>query len=147
MPGYTRCQVGRDSKAEPLAEETTAVFTPITYPAELTNGPPLLPGFNAASVCMISSINLPLFARSVRPNALTTPVVTVCCRPIGLPGGNCDLPGLQYVGVGKLQWLQSALHTPSVQQYPWRDQRLASIALISVPSAKATLIPVASSIT
>src|SRR6184192_2353173 len=38
------------AKQMPCAGRIIAVFTPITSPAELTSGPPELPGFNAASV-------------------------------------------------------------------------------------------------
>ena len=65
------------AKQIPCAPWITAVFTPITSPRELTNGPPEFPGFSAASVWMIPSISRPDSARIVRPNALTTPAVTV----------------------------------------------------------------------
>ena len=54
-----------------------AVLTPITRPFESTNGPPEFPGLSAASVWMTSCMSLPEVARKVRPNAETTPVVTV----------------------------------------------------------------------
>ena len=40
---------------------------------------------SAASVWMMSSINRPDRARSERPSALTTPAVTECWKPYGLP--------------------------------------------------------------
>jgi hypothetical protein len=42
--------VARDRKTDPLGGRIIAVLTPITSPAELTSGPPELPGFSAASV-------------------------------------------------------------------------------------------------
>ena len=42
-------------------------------------------GFSAASVWMMSSISRPDRARSDRPSALTTPAVTECWKPYGLP--------------------------------------------------------------
>ena len=61
------------------------MFTPMTSPRELTSGPPELPGFNAASVWMMSSISRPVLARNDLPSALTTPAVTVHWNPYGLP--------------------------------------------------------------
>ena len=58
---------------------------PITSPAVVTSGPPELPGLSAASVCRTSSINRPDRDRSDRPSALTTPAVTECWKPYGLP--------------------------------------------------------------
>ncbi len=54
-----------------------AVLMPTTSPAAVTNGPPELPGFNAASVWITLSISRPERVRSERPRALTTPAVTV----------------------------------------------------------------------
>src|SRR5262245_49808478 len=50
----------------------------------LSSGPPELPGLMAASVWM-KSLKVRSSLRSERPRALTTPVVTVCERPKGLP--------------------------------------------------------------
>jgi hypothetical protein len=47
--------------------------------------PPELPGLIAASVWIISSINVPASDRIVRPRELTIPVVNVLCRPKGFP--------------------------------------------------------------
>jgi hypothetical protein len=47
------------------------------FPVDVTSGPPELPGLSAASVCRMSSINRPDRARSDRPSADTTPLVTV----------------------------------------------------------------------
>src|SRR5689334_4612017 len=66
------------AKQIPCAGTMTAVFTPITAPAESTSGPPELPGFNAASVWMMLSRSLPVAPRIERPSALTMPAVTVC---------------------------------------------------------------------
>src|SRR6267378_1259593 len=73
------------AKQMPCAPGMIAVLTPITAPRESTSGPPELPGLSAASVCSTSSISRPLCARRLRPSALTTPVVTVCWKPYGLP--------------------------------------------------------------
>ncbi len=69
------------AKQMPCAGRMTAVLTPMTSPAELSSGPPELPGLSAASVWRMSSINRPLSERIVRPNALTMPAVTVCWKP------------------------------------------------------------------
>jgi hypothetical protein len=45
-------------------------------------------------------------ARSVRPSALTTPAVTVCCNPSGLPIAMAIWPGLKFFGIGKAEGLQ-----------------------------------------
>src|SRR5437867_1893940 len=50
----------------------------------LSSGPPELPGLIDASVWM-KSVYVRSSVRSERPTALTTPVVTVCERPKGLP--------------------------------------------------------------
>jgi hypothetical protein len=60
-------------------------FTPTTSPCAVTNGPPELPGFRAASVWMTSSMSRPDRARRDRPNALTTPAVTLYWKPYGFP--------------------------------------------------------------
>ena len=73
------------AKQIPCAIGMMAVFTPITSPRESTSGPPELPGLSAASVWTTSSIRRPLYARRLRPSALTTPAVTVCWKPYGLP--------------------------------------------------------------
>ena len=73
--------------------EIIALLTPITRPLESSKGPPEFPGFSEASVWMISSISRPLLALSVRPRALTTPAVTVCCNPSGLPMAIAICPG------------------------------------------------------
>ena len=57
--------------------ERIIVFTPITRPAESMSGPPLLPGFIAASVWMTLSILLPATPLMLRPSPETTPVVSV----------------------------------------------------------------------
>ena len=69
----------------PCAPMITAVLMPTTSPREDTSGPPELPGLSAASVWMTSSISRPERARSERPSAETTPVVTVDSKPSGLP--------------------------------------------------------------
>ena len=73
------------AKQSPCAGRIMAVLTPITSPRVVTSGPPELPGLSAASVWMTSSISRPDRARSERPSALTTPAVTVCWKPNGLP--------------------------------------------------------------
>src|SRR6266699_2480589 len=73
------------AKQIPCAGKMTAVFTPMTSPCEFTSGPPELPGFSAASVWMMLSMRRPDCARTERPSALTTPAVTVCWNPYGLP--------------------------------------------------------------
>src|SRR3990172_1814207 len=64
---------------------TLAVLMPTTSPAELSRGPPLLPGLMAASVWMRASCNSTGVPSKLRLNALTTPTVSVLCSPMGLP--------------------------------------------------------------
>src|SRR2546428_454771 len=73
------------AKQIPCDPMITAVLTPTTCPRKSTSGPPEFPGFSAASVWMMFSMSRPVCARSVRPTALTTPVVTVAWNPRGLP--------------------------------------------------------------
>ena len=65
------------AKQMPCAGRMTAVLTPITLPRESSKGPPEFPGFSAASVWITLSIRRPETERNDRPNALTTPAVTV----------------------------------------------------------------------
>src|SRR5713101_3807935 len=65
------------AKQMPCAGWITAVLMPMTWPRLSTSGPPLLPGFRAASVWMTLSTRWPVMLRSVRPSALITPAVTV----------------------------------------------------------------------
>jgi hypothetical protein len=48
-----------------------ATATPITFPFSFTIGPPLLPGYNAASICILEKL-LP-----TPVNELTIPLVTL----------------------------------------------------------------------
>ena len=73
----------------------TAVLMPMTSPREDTSGPPELPGLSAASVWITSSISRPVAARSERPSAETTPVVTVDSKPSGLPIAITNCPRLR----------------------------------------------------
>src|SRR6266446_2378363 len=73
------------AKQIPWAGRITAVLTPTTRPRESTSGPPELPGFNAASVWITSSINRPPTERNEPPNRPTTPAGTVLWKPSGLP--------------------------------------------------------------
>ena len=63
------------AKQIPCTGKMIAVLTPITSPREFTKGPPEFPGLSAASVWITLSINLPVFDRSDRPMALTTPAI------------------------------------------------------------------------
>ena len=80
------------AKHSPCAGRMTAVFTPTTRPRLSTSGPPLFPGFSAASVWMMLSINRPVFDRNARAVALTTPAVTVYWNPYGLPIATTNCP-------------------------------------------------------
>ena len=60
-------------------------LTPITWPSELSSGPPELPWLIAASV-WIESLIVKLFGACIcRWSALTMPLVTVSSSPKGLP--------------------------------------------------------------
>ena len=61
-----------------------AVLMPIARPSPSISGPPELPELIAASV-WIRSCSSPIGVGTVRPSALTMPVVTVWLRPNGLP--------------------------------------------------------------
>ena len=69
------------AKLSPWPPAMMAVLTPTTAPVLVTSGPPELPGLSAASVWITCSIKRPVRARSDRPSALTTPLVTVCWKP------------------------------------------------------------------
>ena len=79
--------------ALPTVDDATAVFMPITWPAESTSAPPELPELMAASVwMMLVSVSVAPDALSpactVRPVAETIPDVTVgvpADRPRALP--------------------------------------------------------------
>ena len=71
-----------------------AVLMPMISPWRLTNGPPLLPGLIAASVCK-KSWNLTVASfkrRSRRPLALMIPNVTELVNPKGLPTASTKSP-------------------------------------------------------
>ena len=68
----------------PLAERI-AVLTPISRPALSSSGPPELPGLIAASVWMTPATSRKLAVGSSRSSALIRPLVSVRCRPNGLP--------------------------------------------------------------
>jgi len=57
--------------------ETIIVFMPISSPAELSSGPPELPGLIEASVWIMLGMETPPAPRILRPRALTMPLVTV----------------------------------------------------------------------
>ena len=57
---------------------------PTTSPRAFRSGPPELPGLMAASV-WIMSCERPVATGNGRFSALTTPTLTVCARPNGLP--------------------------------------------------------------
>src|SRR5215471_5682258 len=82
------------AKQMPCAPMITAVLMPTTSPWEDTSGPPELPGLSAASVWITSSMSRPERARSDRPSAETTPVVTVDSNPSGLPMAITSWPRL-----------------------------------------------------
>ena len=69
------------AKQIPCAGRIIAVLTPMTRPRASQSGPPEFPGFSAASVWITSSIRRPVWVRSERPSALTTPAVTVQSNP------------------------------------------------------------------
>ena len=58
------------AKQIPCAEWMIAVLMPITRPRLSSSGPPLLPGFRAASVWITLSTRWPVMLRKVRPSAL-----------------------------------------------------------------------------
>ena len=77
----------------PWPPRITAVLTPTTCEVLVTSGPPELPGLSAASVWIRFSSRRTVRARSERPSALTTPAVTVCWKPNGLPIAITSWPG------------------------------------------------------
>ena len=89
------------AKQMPCAPMITAVLMPTTSPCEDTSGPPELPGLSAASVWITSSIRRPLRARSVRPSAETTPVVTVEFEAERIADGDHQLAALQAFGIAE----------------------------------------------
>ena len=89
------------AKQMPCAPMITAVLMPTTSPREDTNGPPELPGLSAASVWITSSISRPVEARSERPSAETTPVVTVEFETERIADGNHQLSALEAFGIAE----------------------------------------------
>ena len=79
----------------------TAVLMPTTSPREDTSGPPELPGLSAASVWITSSISRPDRARSERPSAETTPVVTVEFEAERIADGDHQLAALEQLGIAE----------------------------------------------
>ena len=78
-----------------------AVQMPTTRPERLSSGPPLLPGFSAASVWIPPPIVLPVRLAKPRPSELTTPAVRGGRVEGGASGGGRQCNG----NVGK-QWLR-----------------------------------------
>jgi hypothetical protein len=75
--------------------EAPAVGTPINRAEQSTRAPPLLPGLIAASVWMAeasSAVPASDGTRTVRPRALTIPVVTVLDSPSGAPSAMTGWP-------------------------------------------------------
>ena len=73
------------------------VFMPMSSPAELSSGPPELPGLIEASVWIMSRIVTSPAPTMLRPKALTMPVVTVWSKPNGLPMAMTFLADLEVV--------------------------------------------------
>ena len=69
-----------------------AVLMPTTSPRTFSSGPPELPGLIAASVCSTSWLRPSVIGKG-RSVALTTPTLTVCARPNGLPMAITQSPG------------------------------------------------------
>ena len=69
-----------------------AVVTPISLPAESSNGPPELPGLMALSVLMTLAISRPLDVGSRRLSALMMPLDIDWSSPNGLPIANANWP-------------------------------------------------------
>ena len=67
-------------------------FTPITWPAASSSGPPELPGLIGASVWITESIWKPSGAWMWRPVPETIPAVAVCGRPNGDPIATASWP-------------------------------------------------------
>mmetsp|Transcript_50420 Transcript_50420/g.163348 ORF Transcript_50420/g.163348 Transcript_50420/m.163348 type:complete len:257 (+) Transcript_50420:286-1056(+) len=89
----THCAVADGTEKERFcAPWMIAVLMPTTREAESTSGPPELPGLSATSVCTMSSMSRPSFARSERPLAETTPAETVDANPSGLPMATTSCP-------------------------------------------------------
>jgi hypothetical protein len=68
------------------------LITATTSPSSATSGPPLLPGFTAASVWIASGMVKPVWAGIARLTPLTMPVVTVPFRSYGLPMATTSWP-------------------------------------------------------
>ena len=84
--------------ATPVAPGTVAIaeFTPTSRPSQSTRAPPEFPGLIDASVWMASAstaLRSPSpCTGTVRPSALTTPVVTVLESPSGAPSATTGCP-------------------------------------------------------
>ena len=77
----------------------TAVFTPMTSPALLSSGPPELPGFKAASVWMMSSINRPGLGAHGAAERADDAGGDGLLKAIGRADGNRDLPDADARGI------------------------------------------------
>ena len=82
--------IAKPTPCDPPVVDAIAVLIPITSPRRLINGPPLLPGFIAASVCSNSPKKSLRFGR---PFELMIPSVTVSSNPNGLPIARTKSPG------------------------------------------------------
>ena len=85
----------RHGERDALAAENHRRVDADHLAALVTSGPPELPGLSAASVWIRFSISRTVRARSDRPSALTTPAVTVCWKPNGLPMAIDELARLE----------------------------------------------------
>ena len=89
--------IEKPSPIEPeleLPNEAIAELIPMRAPLRFTSGPPELPGFIAASVCIASINDSTPFAPVVtgRLRAETIPVVTVPDNPSGEPKATTGSP-------------------------------------------------------
>src|ERR1035437_4291409 len=95
------------AKQMPCAGRMTAVLTPMTSPRELTSGPPELPGFNAASVWITSSISRPVLARKERPQGADDPSRHGALKPVGIADRDGKLTHAHIPGIAQPDGMRS----------------------------------------
>mmetsp|Transcript_57254 Transcript_57254/g.153281 ORF Transcript_57254/g.153281 Transcript_57254/m.153281 type:complete len:369 (+) Transcript_57254:196-1302(+) len=84
--------MARPTPAKPPLPLRMAVLTPMTWPSELSKGPPLLPGLIEASVWMTPLMGLPPMPSIFRARPLMIPRLRLCSRPKGLPKAKTFCP-------------------------------------------------------
>jgi hypothetical protein len=138
-----RAGIAKPSPSLPPLWLMIKVFSPTTAPVTSTNGPPLLPGLMAVSVCRYT---IGLSGSGCRIAELITPIDTELCKPSGLPTAKTSSPGCgerstSNRSVGKLlasifsSAKSTSLFTPTIFASKTCDLRAAEASNNSVGGA------------